>query len=73
MTYGTSDLFLEHYGLASLADRPGAADMKALGLLGMDLPQDFHVPDPSGGGDGDEDPLDAEDSPEFHQDFLLEG
>jgi hypothetical protein len=31
------------------------------------------VPDPSGGGDGDEDPLDAEDSPEFHQDFLLEG
>lgn len=73
VTYGTSDLFLEHYGLASLADLPGAADMKALGLLGMDLPQDFHVPDPSGGGDGDEDPLDAEDSPEFHQDFLLEG
>ena len=72
-TYGTSDLFLEHYGLASLGDLPGAADMKALGLLGMDLPQDFHVPDPSGGGDGDEDPLDAEDSPEFHQDFLLEG
>jgi segregation and condensation protein B len=73
VTYGTSDLFLEHYGLASLADLPGAADMKALGLLGMDLPQDFHVPDPSSGGDGDEDPLDAEDSPEFHQDFLLEG
>ena len=73
VTYGTSDLFLEHYGLASLADLPGAADMKALGLLGMDLPQDFHVPDPSGGGDGEEDPLDAEDSPEFHQDFLLEG
>ncbi len=73
VTYGTSDLFLEHYGLASLGDLPGAADMKALGLLGMDLPQDFHVPDPSGGGDGDEDLLDAEDSPEFHQDFLLEG
>lgn len=72
VTYGTSDLFLEHYGLASLGDLPGAADMKALGLLGMDLPQDFHVPDPTGGGD-DEDPLDAEDSPEFHQDFLLEG
>lgn len=72
VTYGTSDLFLEHYGLASLSDLPGAADMKALGLLGMDLPQDFHVPDPTGGGD-DDDPLDAEDSPEFHQDFLLEG
>jgi len=72
VTYATSDLFLEHYGLASLADLPGAADMKALGLLGMDLPQDFHVPDPTGGGD-DDDPLDAEDSPQFHQDFLLEG
>jgi len=72
VTYGTSDLFLEHYGLASLSDLPGAADMKALGLLGMDLPQDFHVPDPTSGGD-DDDPLDAEDSPEFHQDFLLEG
>jgi segregation and condensation protein B len=72
VTYGTSDLFLEHYGLASLGDLPGAADMKALGLLGMDLPQDFNVPDPTGGGD-DDDPLDAEDSPEFHQDFLLEG
>jgi segregation and condensation protein B len=72
VTYGTSDLFLEHYGLASLGDLPGAADMRALGLLGMDLPQDFHVPDPTGGGD-DEDPIDAEDSPEFHQDFLLEG
>jgi len=72
VTYGTSDLFLEHYGLASLGDLPGAADMKALGLLGMDLPQDFHVPDPTGGGD-DEDPLESEDSPEFHQDFLLEG
>jgi len=72
VTYATSDLFLEHYGLASLADLPGAADMKALGLLGMDLPQDFHVPDPTG-GDDDDDPLDAEDSPQFHQDFLLEG
>lgn len=72
VTYATSDLFLEHYGLASLGDLPGAADMKALGLLGMDLPQDLHVPDPTAGGD-DDDPLDAEDSPEFHQDFLLEG
>jgi segregation and condensation protein B len=72
VTYGTSDLFLEHYALASLGDLPGAAEMKALGLLGMDLPQDFHVPDPTVGGE-DEDPLDHEDSPEFHQDFLLEG
>src|SRR5271165_5727535 len=33
VTYGTADAFLEHFGLASLADLPGAADMKAAGLL----------------------------------------
>jgi segregation and condensation protein B len=69
VTYATSDLFLEHYGLASLRDLPGAGDMKAMGLLDMALPSEFQVPDPSMGGE-DEDPLDAEDSPEFHQDFL---
>jgi segregation and condensation protein B len=70
VTYATSDLFLEHYGLASLRDLPGAADMKAMGLLDMALPSAFQVPDPTLGGE-DEDPLDAEDSPEFHQDFLV--
>ena len=69
VTYATSDLFLEHYGLASLRDLPGAGDMKAMGLLDMALPSEFQVPDPSMGGE-DEDPLDAEDSPEFHQDYL---
>ncbi len=34
VTYGTTDLFLEHYGLANLADLPGMAEMKASGLLG---------------------------------------
>ena len=29
VTYGTTDAFLEHYGLASLADLPGVAEMKA--------------------------------------------
>lgn len=69
VTYGTSDLFLEHYGLASLRDLPGAGDMKAMGLLDMALPSAFQVPDPSAESD-DEDPLDLEDTPEFHQDFL---
>jgi segregation and condensation protein B len=71
VTYGTSDLFLEHYGLASLTDLPGVAEMKAMGLLGMDLPQDFGVPDPSGTGE-DEDPLEADDTPEFHRDYLAD-
>ncbi|MDO8902770.1 MAG: SMC-Scp complex subunit ScpB, partial [Phenylobacterium sp.] len=48
VTYGTTETFLEHYGLASLADLPGMAEMKAAGLLGLDLPPDFAVPDPNG-------------------------
>ena len=73
VTYGTTDGFLEHFGLASLADLPGAAEMKAAGLLDLDLPPGFAAPDP-GQGAGEEDPLDAgEDAPEFHQDFLDEG
>lgn len=71
VTYGTTDAFLEHYGLASLADLPGAAEMKAAGLLSLDLPSDFAVPNPDQLGP-DEDPLDAADAPEFHIDFLGE-
>ncbi|HEX5377616.1 MAG TPA: SMC-Scp complex subunit ScpB [Phenylobacterium sp.] len=72
VTYGTTDAFLEHFGLASLADLPGMAEMKAAGLLSMDLPPDFAVPMP-GMGDPDEDPLDdGTAAPEFHTDFLGE-
>ena len=71
VTYGTTDNFLEHYGLASIADLPGMAEMKAAGLLGLDLPAGFSVPDPSLASP-DEDPLDPDDAPEFHQDFLAE-
>jgi segregation and condensation protein B len=71
VTYGTTDAFLEHYGLASLTDLPGMAEMKAAGLLSLDLPPDFAVPDPNLAG-ADEDPLDATDAPEFHVDFLAE-
>ena len=69
ITYGTTDKFLEHYGLASLADLPGAAEMKASGLLDLDLPPDFAPPDPSRAAE-QEDPLGPEDAPEFHQDYL---
>ena len=70
VTYGTTDAFLEHYGLASLGDLPGMAEMKAAGLLSLDLPADFAVPDPNATA-LDEDPLEA-DAPEFHVDFLGE-
>ena len=71
ITYGTTDRFLEHYGLPGLADLPGAGEMKAAGLLDLDLPADFSPPDPSRAVD-DEDPLEPGDSPQFHQDYLGE-
>jgi segregation and condensation protein B len=71
VTYGTTDAFLEHYGLASLADLPGVAEMKAAGLLSLDLPPDFAVPDPNL-AHPDEDPLDPAEAPQFHVDFLAE-
>lgn len=70
ITFGTTDSFLQHYGLASLGDLPGVADMRALGLLSLDIPANFSVPNPGAGGGEDEDPLGPDDAPEFHQDFL---
>jgi len=69
VTYGTTDLFLEHFGLASLADLPGAAEMRAAGLLDLDLPADFVVPDPTLAA-ADEASLEGEGAPEFHTDYL---
>ncbi|MDO8912842.1 MAG: SMC-Scp complex subunit ScpB [Phenylobacterium sp.] len=72
VTYGTTDAFLEHYGLAALADLPGMSEMKAAGLLSLDLPADFAIPNPGGGADLEEDPLEDDAAPEFHTDFLGE-
>ena len=72
VTWGTTDTFLAHYGLASLSDLPGVAEMKAAGLLSLDLPPGFNVPDPSA-ATADEDPIDDAAAPEFHQDFLGNG
>ena len=47
VTYGTSDEFLKHFGLDSLADLPGSAELKAAGLLDSSLPPGFTVPDPA--------------------------
>ena len=72
ITYGTSDAFLEHFGLAGLNDLPGAQELKASGLLGMDLPADI-IPPPGLGEAEDEDPLEPGDAPEFYQDQIGEG
>jgi segregation and condensation protein B len=74
VTYGTTDQFLEHFGLASLGDMPGAAEMKAAGLLDLGVPAGFEVPDPTGAGREEPDFLEDldGDGPEFHQDFVGE-
>jgi segregation and condensation protein B len=69
VTWGTTDAFLAHYGIETLADLPGAAEMKAAGLLGLDLPADFTLPAPESSA-ADEDPLGPDDAPEFTLDFL---
>jgi segregation and condensation protein B len=46
LTYGTTDSFLAHFGLESVKDLPGLADLKAQGLLDGQLPPGFTVPDP---------------------------
>ena len=70
VTYGVTDAFLEHFGLPSTADLPGLAEMKAAGLLSLDLPPGFSVPTPGAAKAEDEDPLEDGDRPEFIQDFL---
>ncbi|MEO1251230.1 MAG: SMC-Scp complex subunit ScpB [Pseudomonadota bacterium] len=66
--YGTSEAFLEHFGLEGVADLPGLADLKAAGLLDARLPPGFSVPAPVDGEDDDIDGDDPETS-EFVQDF----
>jgi segregation and condensation protein B len=63
VTYGTTDAFLDHFGLESLADLPGLEDLKGAGLLSSHLPPGFQVPLPFDGPlREDEDPLDADDA-----------
>jgi segregation and condensation protein B len=47
VTYGTTDAFLNHFGLDSIKDLPGLAELKGAGLLDSNLPPDFKVPEPT--------------------------
>ncbi len=62
VTYGTTDHFLNHFGLDTIGELPGLAELKGAGLLDGNLPPDFELPTPSDDMLGpDEDPLDDED------------
>lgn len=47
ITYGTTEAFLEHFGLDAVKDLPGLAELKGAGLLDSALPPDFKVPEPT--------------------------
>ncbi len=63
ITYGTTDLFLDQFGLQNLNELPGLNELKGSGLLDSALPPDFDMPSPQNFQDlsADEDPLDPTD------------
>lgn len=62
VTYGTTDAFLDHFGLESLSDLPGLDELKGAGLLSAKLPSTVQIPLPFDGDlREDEDPLDPSD------------
>ncbi|ADU13023.1 SMC-Scp complex subunit ScpB [Asticcacaulis excentricus] len=71
VTYGTTEHFLEVFSLPSLHDLPGAAEMRAAGLLDLNVPADFVIPEPGGAREA-EDPIGLEEleQVEFAQDFF---
>lgn len=64
VTYGTTDAFLDHFGLESLSDLPGLDELKGSGLLSSRLPPNLQIPLPFDGAvlRDDEDPLEPDDS-----------
>ena len=54
VTYGTSDAFMEHFGLESLKDLPGIEELKAAGLLDSTPPPNFKLANIGGTDDHDE-------------------
>jgi segregation and condensation protein B len=60
VTYGTTDGFLDHFGLSEIRDLPGMEELKGAGLLSARMPSNFAVPVPPSDPDAlseDEDPL----------------
>ena len=66
ITYGTTEEFLDHFGLDAIKDLPGLAELKGSGLLDSNLPPDFMVPEPTDAAAlmPDELPLEAGDEAE---------
>lgn len=62
VTYGTTETFLDHFGLEALGDLPGLDELKGSGLLSNRLPATLQIPLPFEGAlRDDEDPLEPGD------------
>ncbi|MBU1210642.1 MAG: SMC-Scp complex subunit ScpB [Alphaproteobacteria bacterium] len=72
VTYGTTELFLEHFGLDNVADLPGLGELRGAGLLSAQLPPDFSVPQPSDVASLMPDELPLEDEEEDQADLELD-
>jgi segregation and condensation protein B len=71
LTFGTTDAFLSHFGLASLDALPGKDDLKGLGLLDPRAAGQLDVPRPSEELGPDEEPLsDSDDAASFFVDHM---
>lgn len=60
VTYGTTEPFLDHFGLEEIRDLPGIDELKGAGLLSARMPANFSVPLPLADPEElteDEDPL----------------
>jgi segregation and condensation protein B len=72
LTYGTTEAFLEHFGLESIKDLPGLAELKGAGLLDANLPPDFAVPSPTDIAKLMPDELPLEDEPDGQEELSLD-
>ncbi|MCB9993746.1 MAG: SMC-Scp complex subunit ScpB [Hyphomicrobiaceae bacterium] len=74
VTYGTTDAFLDQFGLEGLADLPGLEELKGAGLLSGRLPPDLQIPLPFDGAlRDDEDPLDGDEDEDDMDDLGVSG
>lgn len=62
VTFGTTPAFLDHFGLESIGDLPGLADLRAAGLIDSLASSGAEMPDPNDSSDlaDDEDPLEPD-------------
>ena len=67
VTYGTTDAFLDQFGLPEIRDLPGLEELRGAGLLSARIPTGFSVPVPN----VDPDELTADEEP--LEDIDLEG